>query len=152
MKPAITLHRRAWGRGFTLIELMIVVAVVAIISAVAYPQYTEHVRKANRADAQTALVELSQWMEQRYTINGFYSGAADGTGTPTLPFTTSPKGGTAVYNLTLSAIGKNSYTLQAAPISGKVMANDKCANLTLTNTGLRSQSGSGVTQADCWRR
>ena len=50
------LNRRV-NRGFTLIELMIVVAIVAILAAIAYPAYTESVRKGRRAEARTALAE-----------------------------------------------------------------------------------------------
>jgi prepilin-type N-terminal cleavage/methylation domain-containing protein len=51
-------------RGFTLIELMIVVAIVAILAAVAYPAYTSHVRKAHRAAAQSCLMDLAQKQTQ----------------------------------------------------------------------------------------
>lgn len=53
--------------GFTLIELMTVVAIVGILAAIAYPSYQEHIRRANRADAQASLMELAQFMERSYT-------------------------------------------------------------------------------------
>ena len=52
---------RAAGRGFTLIELMIVVAIVAILAAIAYPSYREHVVKSRRATAQSCLLEMAQF-------------------------------------------------------------------------------------------
>lgn len=71
-------------RGFTLIEVMIVVAVVAVLAAIAYPSYDEQVRRSRRADAQTALLELSQHMERYFTAKGTYEDAE-------LPFNEAPK-------------------------------------------------------------
>ncbi len=83
-------------RGFTLIELMIVVAVVAILSAIAYPSYTEHVRKSRRAQAKVDLVEYGQLAERFHTVQNTYSGF-------TLPTNVSPReGGTAAYTLALT--------------------------------------------------
>lgn len=128
------------ARGITLLELMIVVVIVGILATIAYPSYQEQVRQARRADAQTALLELAQFMERFYTTNGTYVGA-------TLPFTQSPKdGGTAHYNLGFSAgPTATTFTLQAAPLGV-----DACGNLTLTNTGLRGRTGSAPLDR-CWR-
>ena len=60
-------------RGFTLIELMIVVAVVGILAAIAYPSYTDSVRKARRTDAKSALTEAAQKLEIFYARNSSYS-------------------------------------------------------------------------------
>jgi type IV pilus assembly protein PilE len=60
-------------RGFTLIELMIVVAVVGIIAAIAYPSYMDSVRKARRTDAKSALTEAAQKLEILYARNASYS-------------------------------------------------------------------------------
>ena len=136
--------------GFTLLELMIVVAIIAIISAIAFPSYQEHVRKAKRADAAASLMELAQFMERYYTANGRYLSATNVA--PTLPFTTSPKdGGASNYTLSFAtgSPSASAFTLQAAPTGS--MSGDKCGTLTLTNAGQKGQ-GSGATLADCWRR
>lgn len=139
------------GAGFTLIELMIVVAIVGILAAIAYPNYQEHVRKTRRADAQTALMELSQFMERNYTANGKYLTAANEA--PNLPFTEAPKdSATKYYDLRFpagTAPTATAYTLEAVPKGA--MANDACGTLTLTNTGAKSQAA-GQTLATCWRR
>lgn len=140
-------------RGFTLIELMIVVAVVSILAAIAVPSYQDSVQKSRRADAQAALQQFRQAMERYYTKNNFsYLGAAAGgndTGAPdatTFRSTTSPlEGGQPYYNLTIEQATANTYRLQAAPIGSQ--ANDPCGTLRLNNTGLRESLGAGTR---CW--
>lgn len=134
-------------QGFTLIELMIVVAVIGILAAIAYPSYQEYVNRSKRANAQAAIMELSHFMERYYTANGKYT-KSDGTG-PDLPFTKAPKdGGSENYSLSLSAVDAFSYTLTATAKNS--MAEDKCGNLTLTSKGIKGNS-KGNTD-DCWRR
>ena len=126
--------------GFTLIELMIVVAIVAILTAIAYPSYQDSVRNARRGDAQALLVELANFMERTYTDNNAYN-----PGGLALPFTVSPKTGTTFYNLGFSAgPTANSFTLQAVPVAGSPQAGDFCGTLTLSNTGLKGSA------ANCW--
>ena len=123
--------------GFTLIELMVVMVIIGVLSAIAYPAYQTNLQKARRLDAQTAILELAQYMERFYTTNGTYVGA-------TLPFTASPKDDdTKYYTLSLSASAANSYTLSGVP-SG-TQATDSCATLGLTNTGVKTP-----TTAGCW--
>ncbi len=66
--------------GFTLIELMIVVAIIGILAAIAYPSYQEQVQKSRRADCQGALTGLASAMERFFTVNTTYAGAAVGAG------------------------------------------------------------------------
>jgi type IV pilus assembly protein PilE len=61
------------GRGFTLIELMIVVAIVAILASIAYPSYTSHVRRGYRAAAQSYLMDLAQRQTQYLVDNRHYA-------------------------------------------------------------------------------
>ena len=78
------------SRGFTLIELMIVVAVVGILAAIAYPSYTDSIVKGRRAQGRTALAELMQQQERYMTQNNTYlafTSVRDGTTTPAgVPF------------------------------------------------------------------
>ncbi|WP_456375518.1 type IV pilin protein [Thiolapillus sp.] len=68
--------------GFTLVELMIVVAVVGVLAAIAYPGYIDHVRKARRADAKAALTEVAQKLEALYARNASYSADLTDIGYP----------------------------------------------------------------------
>lgn len=147
-------------RGFTLIELLVAIAIVAILATVAVASYQDHIRRSARADAKAVLMEAAGFMERYYTTNGRYSTDAAGTTAPALTgLTQSPKEGNARYNITVSAIAAQSYTLQAVPTGAQ--ANDPCGNLTLTHTGVRGVSkdvdGDGTAgDADdiqsCWNR
>lgn len=134
------------GSGFTLIELMIVVAIIAIVSAIAIPSYQRYVESTRRTAAQGDLLELAQFMERRYT-NGYDYRESDGSA-PALPFTTQPRQGAAtVYNYSFDgSVARAAFTLQAVPTGAQ--SNDSCGWLKIDQSGVRSsQSG----DADCWR-
>lgn len=147
--------------GFTLIEVMIVVAIVAILSAIALPSYQESVRKSKRADSRTQLLEASQHMQRFYSQNDRYDQANDTAGTAVvLPatLTTVPRGaaaGTEDYTIRFQAgtLTARSFTLEAVPRAGGTMASDKCGTLRINNVGRRTVSGAtaGMTAATCWR-
>lgn len=133
MNPLITSTPLARRRqhGFTLIELMVVVAVIGIIAAIAYPSFQDSVRKTRRADAKAVLAELAQFMERTYTENNSFK---PGGNNPPLPYTESPIDGSAkYYDLSISASTTSSFTLQATP-KGPQAGNGV---LTLSSTGAR---------------
>ena len=133
---------RSAGAGFTLIELMIVVAVVAILAAIAVPSYQEQVRKSRRAQAKADIVEYVQMAERFFTVNNTYVGFA-------LPATVSPReaGATARYNLAASTQTATQFVLTATATGPQ--ASDRCGDLSVSNTGLKTESGS-ATLAECW--
>lgn len=133
----------ARATGFTLIELMIVVAVVAILASIAVPSYQEQIRKSRRAQAKADLVEYAGLAERYFTVNNSYAGF-------TLPTTQSPREGTtARYTLTPSGAftTTTSFTLTATPQGAQ--ADDRCGTLSITNTGLKASTGSAAL-SECW--
>lgn len=137
------------SKAFTLIELMITVAVIGILAGIAYPSYQDSVMKSRRRDAQGALVGLANAMERHFTETNSYLGAADADDKPTIYATQSPvDGGTAYYNLFITAATATTFTLQATRTGAQ--SSDKCGELTLSNTGARGYTGTGVTTEDCW--
>ncbi len=129
--------------GFTLIELMIVVAVVAVLTAIAYPSYQDALRKSRRAQAKADLIEYAALAERFRTVNNTYVGF-------TLQSTVSPReaGAVARYNLTPAGAFTvaNSFTITATAVGDQ--ANDRCGNLTLSNTGQKGNTAGSL--ADCW--
>ena len=142
------------SRGFSLIELVIVVAIIGMIAAFAYPSYREQVAKSRRGDCSGALVGLAQAMERHYTLNSSYLGAAGGganTGAPAVfPASCPVDGGTPTYTLSIAAATASTFTVQAVPTGPQ--SGDRCGTFTLTSTGVKNvtSAASGVTWEECW--
>jgi type IV pilus assembly protein PilE len=138
-------------RGFSLIELMIVVAIVGLLVAIAVPSYRRYVIRANRADAKAALLQLAGNLERCYTNSTpyAYTSATCAAAVP-LPFVT-PSG---TYSINQWAPGggvvAQSWALQATPLGTQAEDLD-CASFNLTNTGVQTVTGTEP-PAQCWRR
>ncbi|MBA4263895.1 MAG: type IV pilin [Comamonadaceae bacterium] len=135
-------------RGFTLIEVMIVVAIIGILAAVAYPSYQESVRKSARADAQADLMELAQISERFFTTNNRYDQTR--AGAPyVLPFAQSPRSGANPrYNINFAAPAPGqAYLLQAVPAGAQVA--DTCGTLSINQLGV-TLPALGTNNRPCW--
>jgi type IV pilus assembly protein PilE len=123
-------------KGFTLIELMIVVAIIAIIAAVGFPSYQNYIVQTNRTQCQSALAQMANAMERHYTmaVPSTYGGAGSigaglNTGAPTIFATTAPIDATATCDLTIVSATVNDYLLAATPIAGTLLAGDGMSTL-----------------------
>jgi type IV pilus assembly protein PilE len=122
------------SRGFTLVELMIVVAIVAILAAIAYPSYSAYVQRSRRAQAKADLTQLAQDLERQYTVQKTYIGYAPDGGFPT----NSPHdGGVTAY--TIDAVLQTRAYVLTATMAGP-QTTDLCGNLTLDQTGQKHHS------------
>lgn len=126
--------------GFTLIELMVVVAVIAILAAIAYPMYQDQMRKTRRAQARADLVETIQKLERYHSARNTYTGFAVGDITNNQPL---------FYAIAFDAAPTDTtFALRATPTGPQ--ASDRCADLTINHAGTKGQSGAGMTTQDCW--
>ena len=135
-------------QGFTLIEVMIVVAIIGILAAIAYPSYTEYIRRGHRAEARAALLQGAQWMERAATATGTYPLTEDfPNALTTIP---SNRYAITVASPPASAASGTAFTLTAAPQTGQT--GDKCGSYTLTHTGARGAAPltGGATIQECW--
>ncbi len=149
------------SRGFTLIELMIVVALIGVLSMIAFPSYQQYLAKARRADVRSVLLEAGQWMERHYTENLKYDTNTAGTAIADLfPSTLkqSPREGTSAYTIAVSAAAARTYTITATRRPGGSMATDKCGDYQITNTGVKGNvnyssefSTAQAAASTCWK-
>ena len=127
-------------KGFTLIELMIVVAIIGILASIAVPNYIEYVNRARASEATSALSQMRIRMEQYFQDNRTYLGGpcAAPTGTNTTFFTFSCTAGPTA----------STYTLDAQGVAGTAMA-DYVYNIDQANAKSSTTADSGG-NGNCW--
>lgn len=148
---AAAFHGRAYqsrrAAGFTLIEMLIVVAIIAILSAVAYASYNEAVWKSHRRAGAACAVEAAQFMERFYTTNLRYDQTLAGAGValPVLPCAADSD-----YVLSLNNLTATAYTIDATPdVTQATRDKGRCAVLSINQANLKTESGT-ATPAVCW--
>lgn len=133
------------SEGFSLVELLIVVALIGILSAVAVGFYSENVISSNRTEGRSALQTAAGTLEKCKSLYGSYAIGA-GSNCSYVDFRT----GSNYYDITAVMNATNTtFVLTATPVAGQSQARDAdCTTLTLTNTGIQGATGADITE--CW--
>lgn len=136
-----------FSTGFSLVELVIVLAIIGVLSALALPSYSEYLRRGHRVEARTGLLHAAQWLERAATANGVYPLALPAALTwqdlPDKRYTIGFADGNSPARYTLVA------TRKAGP-----QRRDRCGDYTLSHDGRQGNLylAEGSAASDCWRR
>jgi type IV pilus assembly protein PilE len=137
-------------RGFTLLEILIVVAILGILTSIALPAYNESVLRGGRAEAKGELLQVAADQERYFSSFNTYITDATPLVTPTVAARTrTTQNGLYVISVAAGGTGIGSSFIATATPQGD-QANDACTTLTITNTGQRGATGSTVDE--CWGR
>jgi len=129
--------------GFTMVEMMIVVAIVGILAMVVIPSLNSETNKSRRNDAKVALTRAATDLERCYVLYNQYNNAACGSYPASGSVVTSDNG---FYKIVATSLSATSFTLTASPTDNSPQLQDShCLNLTIDSSGDK-----GGTNSDCW--
>jgi type IV pilus assembly protein PilE len=140
-------------KGFTLVELLIVVVIIGILATIGIPSYRDYVRRSNRSAAKAVLLQNVQFLERSRTSSNSYALKSDGGAMDVnaLPTRQAPADGDAKYDIALNNLAAGTYTLVAVPVVGGPMDDDPCGQLSINELGVRAVSGTEDVNT-CWNR
>jgi len=132
-------------KGFTLIEVMIVVAIIAILATIAYPSYIDHIARSNRTEGQRELLLLANRQEQFFSDNREYTTDMTELGKDADPFIVRINGVQEVYSIDATTTDSGAtFVLTATPLGNQATIDTDCPFLSITETGIKNPT-------DCWR-
>ncbi|MEM8561152.1 MAG: type IV pilin protein [Pseudomonadota bacterium] len=143
-------HKSMLSKGFTLIEVIIVIVVVSILMAIALPAYQDSLTKGRRADAKEGLMDAANRQERFMLDRGTYTQTMTELGFPNNPTLSKEE----YYTLEVEAPDPNCpiancYQLKATPVAGGIQSEDtRCTNFFIKSTG--AKTATGTTAAECW--
>lgn len=135
-------------QGFTLVELMIVVAIIGVLVAIAYPSYMQYIHRSWRESARLCLMDMAQQMERRYAADLSYGPVLDSAGFDIIFTTACVTEGDMGNRYRFHGIVNNGFILQAAPKAGQ--KNDDCGQLEINQSGTKTVNGGTAGVTDCW--
>lgn len=137
------------SRGYTLLELMIVVVIVSILAALAIPAFGRYAFRAHRVDGQELLLRIANAQERYYATNNHYGTLAE------IGFSSSTGSEKGYYvasmDIASSSTATQAYIVQATPQNAQ--ATDACGILTINNAGVKTplaSSASSNSNGSCW--
>ncbi len=146
------------SKGFTLVEVMIVVVVIGILAAIAYPSYQDSVRKSRRADAKSALLQAAQILERCFTeFNSYIDPDCDlitaGGAFEDPDSDVTPLNGDGYYSITDvgATLTATTYRIRATPTTKGGQNNDTfCTSFDIDHTGKKTSNAVDNDDAGCW--
>lgn len=136
-------HNQSNQSGFTLVELMIVVAIIGILTSIAVPSYTDYIKRGRAAEATSTLADLRVKMEQYFQDNRTYVGAdllVPGPCTPSV-------GSVQYFTYACANVTVNTYTISAAPAAGQGMTGFA---FSVDQNNAKTSTFDGTVGVTCW--
>ena len=133
--------------GFTLVELLVVVAIIGILATIALPAYQSYVMKSHRQAAISAILDLGSREARYYTTNNNYTNSMTTLGYASDPMPVTGGSTNTYYNLSVTSASTTAFSLQAVPVN--TQTTDTCGTYTYTNLGIKGSAGS---VSDCWKQ
>lgn len=136
------------SKGFTLLEMMVVVAIIAILVAISTPIYQGFITKSKRSAASVCLMESSHFLERNYTLAMRYDQTSSGEDIA-LSNSSCKNSLSSDYQISIVSIDETTYTIQAQPIGLQASRDDECGTMTIDEIGTKTVSGSAAVSR-CW--